>query len=45
MVTSQKMNENEMVYREAKPVSGLCRPTSHKLKESGAVKVQRIYGS
>ena len=45
MVTSQKMNENEMVNREAKSASGLCRPTSHKLKESGAVKVQRIYGS
>jgi len=45
MVTSQKMNENEMVNREAKSVSGFYRPTSQKLKESGTVKVQRIYGS
>ena len=42
MVTSQKMIENEMVHREAKSVSDFCRPTRHKLKESGAVKVQRI---
>jgi len=39
------MNENEMANREAKSVSGFCRPTSHILKRSGAVKVQRIYGS